>query len=214
MNLPITNLGKALADRGDYDRAVIHYQSALKINGRLARAHNNLGNIFAAQKNIGNAIVNFRRALEIAPDLLEAHINLGTALMHKGQLDDAYYHYEKAVTPGHDHSTADKNKQVLLEALSPDQQVQVFFKTAVRFASEKNNAKAVNLFRKILEIDPENKIIYYNISCLYAIQNQKTEAIDWLRKAVAHGYDNWGSLKNDPDMKNIIDEPYVRELIK
>ena len=208
------NLAESLAKKGSPDQAIPHYEKALIINPRLANAHNNLGNILAKKGQIDEAGVRFRQALKIDPELTEVHNNLGNILMHNGRLDEALYHYEIVVYKEGRDSVTVKNREALLSLLTPDQQIQILFKIAVRFAGEKQFDPAIDLFRKILVIAPEKPIIYYNISCLYARKNQNTEAIDWLRQAVAHGYDQWDNLRNDPDMKNIIDEPYVRELIK
>ena len=98
--------------------------------------------------------------------------------------------------------------------LKPADQAQILFKTALRFAGEKQYDKSIGLFQEILAITPGNPLIYYNISCLYAIQNRKAEAVEWLRQAVDHGYENWDKMKTDKDLENIKNEPMYRNLLQ
>jgi protein O-mannosyl-transferase len=85
---------------------------------------------------------------------------------------------------------------------------------AMVYVNKKQYKKAISTFEKIIETQPENDIIYYNISCLYAMQNNKSESVDWLKKAIDNGYKNWEHLKNDKDLQNIKDTPYFKSLVK
>ncbi len=217
-NRPDTHIGfgKLLTSQKSFDKAILHFQKAITLQPGSADAFNSLGNALGKKGETDKALNAFHQALAIDPTFMEAYNNLGNALIKNGRLDEALYYYEKAISNdiANKDSLIVKNKGILLSLLTADQQVQIIFKTAVRFADDKNFDKAVELFQRIIDLDPDNTVIYFNISCLYARQNQKTEAIDWLRQAVEKGYANWEGLKNDPDMKNIIDEPYVQELIE
>lgn len=208
------DMGKAVAKKKLFDQAIDYFNHAIKMNPRSANAINGLGNAFAEKGDLDEAINKFHAVLKIDPDYKEVHNNLANALVRKGKLDEALYHYESIISDDRKENITVKNRDALLSFLKPGEQVNILFKTAVRFAGEKNYDKAVALFRKILSITPNNSIIYYNISCLYAIQNKKTEALDWLRQAVDHGYDNWEKLKTDPDMHNIKETPYFRSLVE
>ena len=67
------NLGIALAERGQVDAAIAHYQKALEIKPDYADAHNNLGAALAGRGQIDAAIAHYQKALEIKPDYAEAH---------------------------------------------------------------------------------------------------------------------------------------------
>ena len=66
----------------------------------------------------------------------------------------------------------------------------------------------------IKQLQPDNAVIYYNISCLYAIQNRTDESVEWLKKAFNKGYCDWDHLKNDKDLINIKNTSYYKTLLK
>ncbi|MFZ2633431.1 MAG: tetratricopeptide repeat protein [Desulfosalsimonadaceae bacterium] len=206
------NLGVALGEKGNMDQAIFHYYEGLKINPNMTEGHNNLGNALIKKGMLDQAISHFNQALQLNPKLAQAHTNLGNALARKGKLDEALYHYESIISESQPDSVTVKNRDALLSLLKPANRIDILFKAAMRFAGEKKYDRAVTLLRKGLEINPDQPNIYYNISCLYALQNRNEPAINWLQQAVDHGYDNWAKLKTDPDMNNIKDEPVYRRL--
>jgi len=40
-----------------------------------------------------------------------------------------------------------------------------------------------------------------------------TRGMEWLKKAVSHGYDNWELIRSDPDLRNLRGLPDYRDLI-
>jgi len=208
------DLGMALMEKGRLDEALAQFNLAIQRDPGSARAHNSLGNALAKKGLTGEAIDAFHQALNIDPGLAEVHNNLGNVLVIQRRLDEALYHYETIITEDRKDLITVKNRDALLSALQPSDQVHILFNTAVRFAGEKKYNRAIDLFKRILEINPGSPNIYYNISCLFALQNHKKEAIDWLQQAVDNGYDNWDKLKTDPDMHNIRETPYFLKLLK
>ena len=73
-------LGFVLADRCRLDKAMAHYQKALKIKPDYAEAHNNLAIALAGRGQVDSAIAHYQKALKIKPDYAEAHNNLAIAL--------------------------------------------------------------------------------------------------------------------------------------
>ena len=208
------NLGNALVKKGDINQAIHQYQIAQELNPKQKEIYVNLGKVFLDNHQYNEAAEQFEQALTLDPEFSDVRINLGNALAHSGKSEEAIFQYETVIQKKQNAGLAAKNRDTVLAALPPEERINVLFKTAVRFAGEKNYVVAVNLFRNILAITPDNPIIYYNISCLYAIQGQKAEAVDWLRRAVENGYDNWEKLKTDSDLDNIKDTPYLQEMIK
>jgi tetratricopeptide (TPR) repeat protein len=71
------------------DEAVGHYEQALRIDPKIAQAHNGLGNALNAKGDVDGAIACYRRAIEIDPKNAEAHCNLGHALRRQGRFEEA-----------------------------------------------------------------------------------------------------------------------------
>ena len=98
--------------------------------------------------------------------------------------------------------------------LQPDS-FQALSRLAMLHIKEKKYTDAIALLSgPMLKLEPDNAAINYNIACLYAIQNDQDKAISWLRLAVEKGYDNWEKIKTDPDLENIRDSIFYKEIIK
>ena len=75
------NLGNILANRGDFENAVWHYQEVLRINPEDVDAHNNLANVLAAQGKLDEAVRLYTEAIRINPGYANAHYNFGNLLL-------------------------------------------------------------------------------------------------------------------------------------
>ena len=100
------NLGFLCVHRGELDKAISHFEAALKIRSNKVQTHYNLGSAFVAT-NLGNAlarkgqfdeaIVHYQEAIKLQPDYADAYYNLGHALLAKGRVDEAISQWEKAL---------------------------------------------------------------------------------------------------------------------
>ena len=91
------NLGNALSARGDTERAVVHYQEALRINPDFAEVHYNLGITLWHADKVQEARQHWEQALRIKPDYAKAHYILGLALWQAGKVQEAGRHWEQAL---------------------------------------------------------------------------------------------------------------------
>jgi len=66
----------------------------------------------------------------------------------------------------------------------------------------------------MIELQPNDAIAHYNISCMYSRKNNIEESISWLKKAIKKGYNNWDLIKTDKDLENIRGSSYYKELVK
>ena len=77
------------------------------------------------------------------------------------------------------------------------------YKTGERLDNE-----LIDLFNQLSKKDQEtHKEIqgdsYYDLACIYSLQNQTKKAVDAFRNAIEYGYINYSHAKNDADMDNI-----------
>ena len=159
------NLGNTLADRGQIDEAIAHYQKALEIKPGYVEAHNNFGMALARCGQVDTAIAHYQMALEIMPGSAEVHNNLGNALAGRGQVDAAIVHFQKALEIKPDYVEAYNN---LGNALLSRGQVDA----------------AIAHFGKALEIKPDYAKGYNNLGIALARRGQIDEAIAHFRKAL------------------------------
>ena len=142
-------LGNALEQQGDFDKAIFHYSKALKMNPKYAEAHNNLGYILACQKHYKEAIDHYTEAIRIKPSYAEPHNNLGTVFLFQGNEKEAIYHYYKALR------------------INPNY-AGVYYNLGKIYLNQGNIEKAILLYRKAIELNPEMTQVLYNLSWILA----------------------------------------------
>ncbi len=72
--------------------------------------------------------------------------------------------------------------------------------------------EAIDTYKKILEINPEDSNALYNSACAYSLLGRKAEAVAHLRKAVEAGFIDFAHIKRDPDLDNIREEDGYKKL--
>ncbi len=190
------NLGVALVRKGKVDEALYHFREALRINPDYADARTNLGRVLDTRlKPINKGIAKIEEALETNPDDPVLHYNLGRLYERKGGLDEATGQYKKALSiqPG------------FIPALNS---------LALVYTAKMQYDMAISMFKRIISLRPDASGVYYNIACVFAMEKRKKDSIEWLKKAINRGYNNWEMIKTDEDLKNIRDSSYYRELIE
>src|SRR5213595_127466 len=100
------NLGYLFLRRGELDRAISHFETALKIRSGNTSAHYNLGgalietnlaNALARKGLLGEAIGHYEKAAKLRPDYGDAYFNLGSVLFQQGRIGEAIAQWQKAL---------------------------------------------------------------------------------------------------------------------
>ena len=91
------NLGNALCEQGNPEKAELSYRRALVLQPNLASAHNNLGTLLYERDKLDEAEACYRQALALEPDYAAAHDNIGAALWEQGKLQEAEASIRRAV---------------------------------------------------------------------------------------------------------------------
>ena len=73
------NLGVSLADKGNYNEAIVHYRSAIRIFPGAAEAHFNLGSRAYKQGNFQDAILHYQNSIACNPDSAQFYYALASA---------------------------------------------------------------------------------------------------------------------------------------
>jgi Flp pilus assembly protein TadD len=100
------NLGYLSADRGELDKAISHFETALRIRSSKRDPHYSVGSAFV-QVNLADAlsrkgepdeaIVHYGEAIKSQPNYANAYYNRGNILFSEGRIDEAMADWEKTL---------------------------------------------------------------------------------------------------------------------
>jgi tetratricopeptide (TPR) repeat protein len=220
------NLGIALNDQGDADRAIAHYRQAVELRPSYAEAHYNLGRLLVQKGQLDEAIAQYEKALEINPADAQAHNNLGTTLFASRRVDEAIAHYQKALAIQPDYADASCNlASALLSkgaldgaiahysaclAISPDQAEAQYNLASALFRTGRMD-EAIAHYQKVFELRPENADAHANLGSVFLAKGRVRDAIAQYRDALRIAPDNVAAQSNlawllataaDPSLRN------------
>jgi len=91
------NLGRALSENGELDKAIAEWKKALELNPGYAEAHNNLGTGLFRKGKLEEAVREWERAVEVEPEFAEARFNLGNTLYLRGRVAEAVAQWRRGL---------------------------------------------------------------------------------------------------------------------
>jgi len=159
-------LGSALADKGEFDRAIAEFREALRLEPDSASAHENLGLALASHQAPEEAVVHLRRSVQLDPGSGRAHYALARILLAAGQ-------YEGAI---------DELRASL--RVTPDS-VEIHDGLGIVLASQGKLDEAVDEFRASLRLSPISAGAHNNLGMALASQGKLDAAIDEFHEALA-----------------------------
>ena len=170
---PYNNLGVALAEEGQYVKAIELYQKALQINPAYPNAYANLGFALAKQGKVEESITQFQKALQLKPRDHETLSNLGVALLMQNRPAEAIEYLSEAVALNPHFARSHNNLGV---ALSRQGRVQ----------------EAIDHYLTALQLDPDYAEAYNNLGVALANQGRFEEASRQFSAAlkIFPGYEN------------------------
>lgn len=144
------NLGFFHLRRGELDKAISHFETALKIrsgksqtryNLGTALVHVNLANALAREGRPEEAIVHYEQAVKLRPDYGDAYYNFGSVLFQQGRIDDAIAQWQKALAIQPNDAAAHTSLgNALLQKGLPEQAI-VHYQTALQVDPREVNAR-------------------------------------------------------------------------
>ena len=92
-----SNMGDAYRLSGQYEQAIGHYETALRIQPAHRSALLNIGIAYAMMHKPAEAAAYFEKALALNPNAADVHNNLGNTYVERNQLDEAVRCYRRAL---------------------------------------------------------------------------------------------------------------------
>ena len=203
--LAYNNLGYFLSNRGESEKAMLYYKSALRINPNYDEAHNNLGFALAELGRFQEATNEYIKALSINPGLTEAHNNLGNALGSLGLNDAAMHEYRVALEEDPHHADAHNNYGIALAMHGQFDEAIAHFRLAVLYkenyasahsdlgnalAMKGDLAGAIQEYQTCLRINPKDSQAHNNLANVLVQQGRLDEADGHYRTALELKPDN------------------------
>jgi len=159
------NRAQSLQDSGRNEEAVQEYETALRLNPRLLRAHVNLIVIFGSQGNFAPAAQHFEAAIAINPNSAEAYYNYGLVLSSDQKFQDAEQAFRKAID---------------INPVSAD----AYNNLGFALQSQNKIAEAEASYRSALHTEPALRQANFNLARLLEARGDLREAISCLLKTV------------------------------
>lgn len=152
------NLANALISSGRVEKAVAHFQEALRIKPEYAKAHFNLGNALHGLKRFDEAKSHYQEALRIKPNFAEAYINLGMVLHREGKIKDAIAQYKELVR------------------IQPDS-ASAHFRLGNALRDVRRVEEAITHFEEALRIKPDFVLVHHNLAEVFHAAGRSDEAV-------------------------------------
>ncbi len=117
-HFPLTNMGFAYYNKGDFENAEKYYQEALKIQPNFTIALRGLGRTYLKMGEITKAQEVLNEAVSIEPDFAPAYMDLAQSYLISGDIEKAKNAYQLVIRTSPESPLA-KEAQKNLERLSP-----------------------------------------------------------------------------------------------
>lgn len=198
------NLGVIYHQKGDFERALSAYQSALDLNPRHSRACYNIGNIYRDQGRFNEALLMYKKAVNFDPKFADGYLNAGGIFAKRGEWDEAKDYYEKAIHA--DPKSAKSHfslglvleragqlieaarayeKATALEGKNPE----FYYYLGHAYANLKNSKGAEKAYLKAVTISPNHAKAWINLSKLAYEAKDYQKALQYIEEARLSGFD-------------------------
>jgi tetratricopeptide (TPR) repeat protein len=151
-------LGEAYRNKGNYQKAAVHYEAASKLDPYTLSNHYNLGVAYQFLNKLQEAATAYLRALQLNPRDVKSNMNLGLVYLALGEIDRAVTYLERATRLDPTNAAAWSNLGVALDARG-------------------STVLAESTYRKALELDSENVSTLQNLAQNLISQGKAPESI-------------------------------------
>lgn len=140
------------------EKAITHYDKAIKLKPDDARAYNNRGNAHADKGELDKAIKDHTTALQLQPHLAKVYTNRGTAYADRGEIDSAITDYNTAIQ------------------LQPND-AEAYYNRGIAYKEKGEVENAIESYTKAIELKSDLVQAYYNRGNAYREKGEVENAI-------------------------------------
>ena len=180
----LNNMAYNYICKNDYDSASRYLEKLIFLDKNHALSYANLGVCYYAQKNFKKASLNFSKSIELNPN--------GLDFLAKG------YHSLKNFD-----FYPDIVKKYQIGSISFFDCLIAYEGLGYSLINQKEFYQAENVFKKAVNLDSKNPRNYYNLACLYSLQNKIKDSVNWFEQAIQKGFNDFEQIQTDPDLDHI-----------
>jgi serine/threonine protein kinase/Flp pilus assembly protein TadD len=204
-------------------------RKAMELDPTLAEALVARARLYYSQRRHAEAIDLARNAILLKPDCDGVYNVLGRAYFASGRFEDAAELTEKAIEAnGDDYNvyipftnslerlgrTEELSRYREMEMVVLERQLELVPEDvrarsllAADYANLGRSEDAIRHLEMAIALRPDDSNVLYNSACTYCVLGKKVEALDLIRRALAHGYANFDWPRQDPDLKLLHTDP-------
>jgi len=182
---------------GLYHKAIKEYESILKLNpADLVIVSYNRARIMTYQKKFNEAIAELEKGFAVEPEHPMIKTFYAQASYYMGNIEKA----------------AALLKEILEK--HPEMNGIVPF-LSMCYSKQGRGREALELITdKVKEVAAADHDVAYWLASVYALEKQNALAIQWFKKAIALGNENYPWFNSDPNLDNIRDDPQFKEILE
>ncbi len=217
---------------GEIDSARVWAKRQIRINPDHYWAHHNLAWVYLGQDSLEKAEKALKRCLRLRPDNILLLYRLGytyrmrkkyseavevflrIARMHKDEFDGYYQAGLVYQTAGEDGAAREEFRRFYRANTAwfrnRPKNADYFVNQALYYSRMGDAEKSRFLADKVVQMDSTR---YFQQAQLQAVLGNKQRAIDFLEKAIAHGFYNFIWMKIHPDFVGLKNEPRFQALL-
>ena len=162
----------------NYEKAIVQWEKAVKINPKFVDGLNNLGNALSRIGKFDEAINYLNKALNLRPDFFETYYTLSEIFYQKGIYDKSLKNINEALNLKPEDLLTIKSKLSILSKMNMKKEylkflekvipqhpkeTELYYKKAQVFSELGMNTSSINTYKTILMIDPEYPFVLGNV---------------------------------------------------
>lgn len=219
---------------GRYTDAQKEFEKVVELTPDNARGYSNLGVIAYSEKRYEDAARMYEKSLAIRPSDL-AYMNLGTVYYSSGNYAEAARYYESAVRMNDHDAERWHNLAAAYQWSNEPQKARAAFQRTVELTEEERKinprdptlliqladaysmlgqaARARDMLRQALNLSPDAAEDVFQAAVVYEQLGDRRHALEWLGKAIQHGYPR-DVVEKSPSLAKLRGDPAYHDLFR
>ncbi len=224
------NLGRIHYLLENYEEAGINYRKSVALDSAYAKGWFNLGDMFYKVKKYDESTNAYRKAVQFDTSFTSAVYSIAVNYHLLEKYDEALIYYQKynQLKPGLSYVLKAIGDVYYNHFKNYDSSIYYFSKSYELKSDDKNiieqlaysflrlgkTTDAVEMFKKEINLFPDDAWGYYNIACVFSLGNKTADALEYFKMALDKKMNELSHWETDSDLNNIRTLPEFKILLK